>query len=66
MENILIFLIEVFPLLLIINVIVGIVQCFVYSVQNRKLVEENVLLRNQNEMLKDLIRPYVKKKSEQS
>lgn len=66
MENILIFLIEVFPLLLIINAIVGIVQCFVYSVQNRKLAEENVLLRNQNEMLKDLIRPYVKKKSEQS
>lgn len=64
MASMLVVLIEAFPILLIVNGIIGIVQCFVYSVQNRKLAEENVLLRNQNEMLKDLIRPYVKKKSE--
>lgn len=66
MASMLVVLIEAFSILLIVNGIIGIVQCFIYSRQNRELIEENILLKEQNEMLKDLIRPYVKKKSEQS
>lgn len=66
MANMLVILIEAFPLLLIVNGIIGIVQCFIYGRQNRKLIEENILLKAQNEMLKDLMRPYVKAKSEKS
>ena len=64
MTSMLVVLIEAFPILLIINGVIGITQCFIYSSQNRKLEQENVLLKEQNGILKEMVRSYVKTKSE--